>query len=163
MTGACGEEPLTPRQFIGTIFAKVSGPLKGPFREPGKGSLGKASFGEDELVENIRAFVDAVNQAKPPGAKGSYLLRAPVSSTVGRASGSTSRRRSRGARRARKGGAVLWRQSVTPAKSGGSDRAAGCRQHLYRDPAISGFPVLRGRYACSAAGLVVDLFARACE
>jgi large subunit ribosomal protein L1 len=48
-----------------------------------QGSVGKASFGDDKLAENIRAFVDAVNRAKPPGAKGHYLLRAAVSSTMG--------------------------------------------------------------------------------
>ena len=48
-----------------------------------QGSVGKASFGEDKLAENIKAFVDAVNKAKPAGAKGHYLLRAAVSSTMG--------------------------------------------------------------------------------
>src|SRR4029077_9322576 len=48
-----------------------------------QGSVGKASFGEDKIAENVRAFVDAVNKAKPPGAKGHYLLRAAVSSTMG--------------------------------------------------------------------------------
>ena len=47
------------------------------------GSVGKPSFGDDKLAENIRAFVDAVNRAKPTGAKGHYLLRAAVSSTMG--------------------------------------------------------------------------------
>ena len=37
-----------------------------------QGSVGKASFGDDKLAENVRAFVDAVNRAKPPGAKGHY-------------------------------------------------------------------------------------------
>ena len=41
------------------------------------------SFGEEKLAQNIRAFVEAVNRAKPPGAKGSYLLRAAISSTMG--------------------------------------------------------------------------------
>ena len=48
-----------------------------------QGSVGKASFGEDKIAENVRAFVDAVNRAKPAGAKGHYLLRAAVSSTMG--------------------------------------------------------------------------------
>src|ERR1700678_3183422 len=48
-----------------------------------QGSVGKASFGDEKLAENVRAFVDAVNRAKPQGAKGHYLLRAAVSSTMG--------------------------------------------------------------------------------
>jgi len=48
-----------------------------------QGSVGKASFGDDKIAENVRAFVDAVNRAKPSGAKGHYLLRASVSSTMG--------------------------------------------------------------------------------
>ena len=42
-----------------------------------------ASFDEGKLADNIRAFVDAVNRAKPSGAKGTYLKRAHVSSTMG--------------------------------------------------------------------------------
>ena len=45
--------------------------------------VGKASFAPDLLRENVRAFVDAVNRAKPSGAKGTYLKRAALSSTMG--------------------------------------------------------------------------------
>jgi large subunit ribosomal protein L1 len=45
--------------------------------------VGKASFDADKLVENIRAFVDAVSRAKPSGAKGSYMRKISVSSTMG--------------------------------------------------------------------------------
>jgi large subunit ribosomal protein L1 len=45
--------------------------------------VGKASFSEDALLENIRAFTDAVNKAKPSGAKGTYLKRIAVASTQG--------------------------------------------------------------------------------
>jgi large subunit ribosomal protein L1 len=48
-----------------------------------QGSVGKASFGEDQLAQNIRAFVDAVAKAKPAGSKGTYLKRAAISSTMG--------------------------------------------------------------------------------
>jgi large subunit ribosomal protein L1 len=45
--------------------------------------VGKASFAPDLLSANVRAFVDAVNRAKPSGAKGTYLKRAALSSTMG--------------------------------------------------------------------------------
>jgi large subunit ribosomal protein L1 len=47
------------------------------------GGVGKASFDDALLIANIKAFVDAVNRAKPSGAKGTYLKRAAVSSTMG--------------------------------------------------------------------------------
>ena len=45
--------------------------------------VGKASFEPDQLVANVKAFVDAINRAKPTGAKGTYLKRANSSSTMG--------------------------------------------------------------------------------
>ena len=45
--------------------------------------IGKASFPDDKLVQNIRALVDAVQKAKPTGAKGTYLQKAALSSTMG--------------------------------------------------------------------------------
>jgi large subunit ribosomal protein L1 len=45
--------------------------------------IGKASFDEGKLVENIKAFADAVSRAKPTGAKGTYIQRVAVSSTMG--------------------------------------------------------------------------------
>jgi large subunit ribosomal protein L1 len=45
--------------------------------------VGKASFPADKLVENIKAFADAVQKAKPAGAKGQYINRVAVSSTMG--------------------------------------------------------------------------------
>ena len=47
------------------------------------GGVGKASFDEAKLVENVRAFVTAVNRAKPSGAKGTYLKQIALSSTMG--------------------------------------------------------------------------------
>jgi large subunit ribosomal protein L1 len=45
--------------------------------------IGKASFPDDKLIENIRAFVDAIQKAKPTGAKGTYLQKASLSSSMG--------------------------------------------------------------------------------
>ncbi len=88
-----GPRGLMPNPKVGTVTMDVKaavGASKGgavEFRAEKagivQGSVGKASFGEDKLAENIKAFVDAVNRAKPPGAKGHYLLRAAVSSTMG--------------------------------------------------------------------------------
>jgi large subunit ribosomal protein L1 len=47
------------------------------------GGIGKVSFDDALLIDNIKAFVEAVNRAKPAGAKGTYLKRAAVSSTMG--------------------------------------------------------------------------------
>jgi large subunit ribosomal protein L1 len=41
------------------------------------------SFDTDKLVENVRAFVDAVSKAKPAGAKGTYMQKVSLSSTMG--------------------------------------------------------------------------------
>ena len=45
--------------------------------------VGKASFSEAALVENVKAFVDAVSRAKPSGAKGTYIKKVSLSSTMG--------------------------------------------------------------------------------
>jgi large subunit ribosomal protein L1 len=47
------------------------------------GGVGKASFDEAKLVENVKAFVQAVSRAKPTGAKGTYLKKISLSSTMG--------------------------------------------------------------------------------
>jgi large subunit ribosomal protein L1 len=88
-----GPRGLMPNPKVGTVTMDVAAAVKASkggaveFRveKAGivQGSVGKASFGEDKLTENIRAFVDAVNKAKPAGAKGTYLKRAAISSTMG--------------------------------------------------------------------------------
>ena len=47
------------------------------------GGIGKASFSAEALAENVRAFVDAVSKAKPTGAKGAYVRKVSLSSTMG--------------------------------------------------------------------------------
>jgi large subunit ribosomal protein L1 len=45
--------------------------------------VGKASFSEAQIAENVKAFVDAVTRAKPAGAKGTYIKKVSISSTMG--------------------------------------------------------------------------------
>jgi large subunit ribosomal protein L1 len=45
--------------------------------------IGKASFSADHLVQNIKAFADAVQKARPAGAKGTFINRVAISSTMG--------------------------------------------------------------------------------
>lgn len=89
-----GPRGLMPNPRVGTVTMDVATAVanaKGgevQFRVEKAGILhagvGKASFTADQLAENIRAFADAVNKAKPAGAKGTYMQRIAVSSTMGR-------------------------------------------------------------------------------
>jgi large subunit ribosomal protein L1 len=45
--------------------------------------VGKASFPVEQIAQNVRAFIDAVNKAKPAGAKGTYVKKISLSSTMG--------------------------------------------------------------------------------
>ena len=88
-----GPRGLMPNPKVGTVTMDVKGAVAGAkggsveFRVEAAGILqagvGKASFAADKLVENIRAFTDAVNKAKPSGAKGHYVNRVSISSTMG--------------------------------------------------------------------------------
>ena len=88
-----GPRGLMPNPRVGTVTMDVGGAVKAAkggaveFRVEKAGiiqaGIGKASFSEDKLVENIRAFADAVQKAKPAGAKGTFVQRVAVSSTMG--------------------------------------------------------------------------------
>lgn len=88
-----GPRGMMPNPKIGTVTMDVTGAVKGAkggsveFRVEKAGivqaGIGKASFTEEKLVENIKALVDAVAKAKPAGAKGTYMQRVAVSSTMG--------------------------------------------------------------------------------
>jgi large subunit ribosomal protein L1 len=88
-----GPRGLMPNPKLGTVTPNVREAVEAAkggqvqFRVEKAGivhaGVGKASFEEGKLADNIRAFVDAVNRAKPSGAKGTYLKRAHVSSTMG--------------------------------------------------------------------------------
>ena len=82
-----------PNPKVGTVTMDVTGAVKAAkggaveFRVEKAGivqaGVGKASFPPEKLVENIRAFADAVQKAKPAGAKGTYIQRIAVTSTMG--------------------------------------------------------------------------------
>src|SRR3954452_18550998 len=88
-----GPRGMMPNPKVGTVTMDVTGAVKGAkggsveFRVEKAGivqaGVGKASFSADKLVQNIKALADAVQKAKPPGAKGHYLNRVSVSSTMG--------------------------------------------------------------------------------
>jgi len=88
-----GPRGLMPNPKVGTVTVDVAQAVSGAkggaveFRVEKAGivqaGVGKASFTEQALVENIRALVDAVMKAKPSGAKGTFLKRMAVASTMG--------------------------------------------------------------------------------
>ncbi len=88
-----GPRGLMPNPKVGTVTQDVAGAVaaaKGgavEFRVEKAGivqaGIGKASFGDEQLIENIKAFADAVQKAKPAGDKGTYVRRVAVSSSMG--------------------------------------------------------------------------------
>ena len=88
-----GPRNLMPNPRVGTVTMDVAEAVRAAkggqvqFRVEKAGvihaGIGKASFDEGHLAENLRAFVDAVARAKPSGAKGTYLKKVSVSSTMG--------------------------------------------------------------------------------
>ena len=88
-----GPRGLMPNPRVGTVTMDVVGAVKGAkggsveFRVEKSGiihaGIGKASFTEKALVENIKAFVDSVVKSKPQGSKGTYVKKVSISSTMG--------------------------------------------------------------------------------
>ena len=88
-----GPRGMMPNPKVGTVTMDVTAAVRGAkggsveFRVEKAGivqaGVGKASFPADKLVENIKAFADAVAKARPSGAKGTYVQRVAVSSTMG--------------------------------------------------------------------------------
>ena len=88
-----GPRGMMPNPRTGTVtpdVTKAVNDMKGgavQFRVEKAGivhaGVGKASFDADKLIENIRAFAEAVQKAKPSGAKGTYVKRVAVTSTMG--------------------------------------------------------------------------------
>ena len=88
-----GPRGLMPNPKLGTVTMDVTGAVKAvkggqvEFRVEKAGliqaGIGKASFSEQQIAENVRAFVDAVVKAKPQGVKGTFLKKVSLSSTMG--------------------------------------------------------------------------------
>lgn len=88
-----GPRGMMPNPKVGTVTPNIGEAVKSAkggaveFRVEKAGivqaGVGKASFSEDDLVENIKAFVAAVSKAKPTGAKGTFMKQLALSSTMG--------------------------------------------------------------------------------
>ncbi len=88
-----GPRGLMPNPKVGTVSPDVAGAVKNAkagqvqFRADKAGivqcTIGRASFSPDQLRENLAALVEALNRAKPAGAKGVYMRKLSVSSTMG--------------------------------------------------------------------------------
>jgi len=88
-----GPRNLMPNPKVGTVTMDVDAAVKAAkggevqFKAEKAGvvhaGIGKISFDEAKLAENVRAFVDAVSRAKPTGAKGAYMKKVSLSSTMG--------------------------------------------------------------------------------
>jgi large subunit ribosomal protein L1 len=88
-----GPRGLMPNPKLGTVTANVAEAVKAAkggqveFRAEKAGivhaGIGKVSFSEEALVENVRAFVGAISRSKPTGVKGTYIKKVSLSSTMG--------------------------------------------------------------------------------
>ena len=88
-----GPRNLMPNPKVGTVTVDVTEAVKAAkggevqFRAEKGGvvhaGIGKASFDESQLVENVKAFIDAVSKAKPSGSKGTFMKGITLSSTMG--------------------------------------------------------------------------------
>ena len=88
-----GPRGLMPNPKVGTVTMDIAaavaaskgGAVEFRVEKAGiiQGSVGKTSFDQAKIVENVKAFVDAVSKAKPAGAKGTYIQRVALSSTMG--------------------------------------------------------------------------------
>src|ERR1700678_1577118 len=88
-----GPRGLMPNPKVGTVTMDVTAAVKAAkggaveFRVEKAGivqaGVGKASFGEDAIIANVKAFIDSVLKAKPTGAKGHYVKKISISSSMG--------------------------------------------------------------------------------
>jgi large subunit ribosomal protein L1 len=88
-----GPRGLMPNPKLGTVTMDVKGAVQAAkagqveFRAEKAGiihaGIGKASFPEEKILENAKAFIEAIQRAKPSGAKGTYVKKVSLSSTMG--------------------------------------------------------------------------------
>ena len=88
-----GPRGLMPNPKLGTVTADVAAAVEAAkggqvqFRAEKAGiihaGIGKASFSEADILANVKAFIDAIQKAKPTGAKGTYVKKIAISSTMG--------------------------------------------------------------------------------
>ena len=88
-----GPKGLMPNPKLGTVTADVqlaveaakSGQVQYRAEKNGlvQGGVGKVSFGSEKITENINSFIDAVQKARPSGAKGTFIKKISISSTMG--------------------------------------------------------------------------------
>ena len=88
-----GPKGLMPNPKLGTVTTEVkvaveaakSGQVQYRAEKNGivQAGIGKISFGTDKLVENVNTFIDAVRKARPTGAKGTFIKKVSISSTMG--------------------------------------------------------------------------------
>ena len=88
-----GPRGLMPNPKLGTVTPNVADAVKAAkggsveFRVEKAGiihaGVGKVSFGQDKVLENVQALIDAITKAKPSGAKGTYIKKITLTSTMG--------------------------------------------------------------------------------
>ena len=88
-----GPKGLMPNPKLGTVTADIKSAVEAAksgqvqYRAEKNGivqaGIGKLSFGSDKLIENVNSFIDAVQKARPSGAKGTFIKKVSISSTMG--------------------------------------------------------------------------------
>ena len=88
-----GPKGLMPNPKLGTVTADIKSAVEAAksgqvqYRAEKNGivqaGVGKVSFGADKLIENVNSFVDAIQKARPSGAKGTFIKKVSISSTMG--------------------------------------------------------------------------------
>ena len=88
-----GPKGLMPNPKLGTVTTDVkaaveaakSGQIQYRAEKTGivQAGIGKISFGSDKLIENIKSFIESIQKAKPSGAKGTFIKKISISSTMG--------------------------------------------------------------------------------
>ena len=88
-----GPKGLMPNPKLGTVTADIkvaveaakSGQVQYRAEKTGivQAGVGKVSFGSDKLVENVNTFIDAIQKSRPSGAKGTFIKKISISSTMG--------------------------------------------------------------------------------